>query len=723
MAGSLAMAKILVATFLAVVSASSSVDTSTMWAELDEHCSAGRCALHSGSVKMEDIANTTDCKGRLLAYEYSLKLIPDRAPQREVFDALELEHTCGVTPPKAISSPAKAVSAAAAAKGVMLRVGVPTFFVDASSGSDSNAGSAAKPFKTIARALKATRGNEAQQQKQQRQQQKQERGSSPRTIVLRAGIHYIGSTVELDARDSLLTIAADPTDLKAGKRAWISGGTLLDTKFQKWADAPNASANIWVSDIRADQVQGKGFLGLNTLSSSPPSSSSSATASASSSSDTHGRVTRARYPNGGVEECSGQGTGRCWNHGMKHWHKDLSCVGKARTVYVDLRDCDDEGKLVGGGGAPCKNTSAMWDTYNTYSNGHGGCCEIWSGDDSPYGPMGNYFCGNSSAGGWVGFDDPRGQNRAQGLSPAMPVGFDYDPEAYPFLKTMQDPAGAVMHVWRDQGWFVNMFEVASHDPKSEAVEFAMVTGRDGKTKHVKGGWQGGRGWQVNASAINSTKDDPHDYLLADQWMIENVKEALDAPNEWWFDAKARKLYLIPNATAQPEGRFVAVQLQTLISVNATKAAPARNVTIQGISFRDAGDIVMEPWGVPSGGDWGIYRGGAVFIEGCEGCVVQHCTFERIDGNGIFVSGYTRHTLLADNEFAWIGDSAMAAWGYTQENDGTDGQQPRFTNIERNYVREIGLIEKQSSAWFQAKACQTVVKDNVIFNVSRSGVAG
>ena len=46
--------------------------------------------------------------------------------------------------------------------------------------------------------------------------------------------------------------------------------------------------------------------------------------------------------------------------------------------------------------------------------------------------------------------------------------------------------------------------------------------------HVKGGWQGGRGWQVNASAINSTE---YEYLLAGQWMMENVMEALDSQNE------------------------------------------------------------------------------------------------------------------------------------------------------------------------------------------------
>jgi hypothetical protein len=50
--------------------------------------------------------------------------------------------------------------------------------------------------------------------------------------------------------------------------------------------------------------------------------------------------------------------------------------------------------------------------------------------------------------------------------------------------------------------------------------------------------------------------------------------------------------------------------------------------------------------VPSGGDWGLYRGGAIFIEGCEGCQVTHCLFERIDGNGVLVSGYNRNVKVS-----------------------------------------------------------------------------
>ena len=73
-----------------------------------------------------------------------------------------------------------------------------------------------------------------------------------------------------------------------------------------------------------------------------------------------------------------------------------------------------------------------------------------------------------------------------------------------------------------------------------------------------------------------------------------------------------------------------------------------------------------------------------------------------------VSGWNRNTSITDNEFSWLGASAIAGWGYTDENDGMAGLQPRFTYILRNIAREIGIIEKQSSFWFQAKACLTQV---------------
>jgi hypothetical protein len=64
--------------------------------------------------------------------------------------------------------------------------------------------------------------------------------------------------------------------------------------------------------------------------------------------------------------------------------------------------------------------------------------------------------------------------------------------------------------------------------------------------------------------------------------------------------------------------------------------------------------------------------------------VVHSSFIRVDNNAIMVSGYNRNTTMSDNNFAWLGLSAMAGWGYTDEMDGTDGQQPRYV-VNHRYV--------------------------------------
>ena len=57
-------------------------------------------------------------------------------------------------------------------------------------------------------------------------------------------------------------------------------------------------------------------------------------------------------------------------------------------------------------------------------------------------------------------------------------------------------------------------------------------------------------------------------------------------------------------------------------------------------------------------------------------------------------------------------------GYTDENDGMDGQQPRDTFVLRNYVHEFAHYQKQSSMWSNNKACLAQVEGNVVFNGPR-----
>jgi hypothetical protein len=93
----------------------------------------------------------------------------------------------------------------------------------------------------------------------------------------------------------------------------------------------------------------------------------------------------------------------------------------------------------------------------------------------------------------------------------------------------------------------------------------------------------------------------------------------------------------------------------------------------------------------------------------------------LDGNCIALSGYNRNSSFHRNDFSWIGDNIIGAWGVTNDWDGTSGLQPRYTYIEGNYVHDIGLYQLQSSLFFSGKSCQTFMRNNIVFNIPRAAI--
>ena len=327
-----------------------------------------------------------------------------------------------------------------------------------------------------------------------------------------------------------------------------------------------------------------------------------------------------------------------------------------------------------------KRTSS--ENFQQYQLGIGGPCMYFE-------PPAGYWCGNETyGGGAVTYKVPSGMVADKTTLPNSPY---------------NNPKGAVVQTWRPAHWASWMFEVGAYDSTSGTFNFS------------RGGFQGARGNKNGAEIV-----------------VENVMEELDSPNEWFYDEDSKTLYFFYNATSgtEPPGdtAYVVTQLKTLISINGTMSDPVEEVTIRGVNFRDTAYTYMDPHGMPSGGDWALERMGALFLEGTKNVTVDSCIFERLDGNGIMVSGYNRNTTIQGNEFAWIGSTAIAQWGYTSGTDvpgmgwdGTDGNQPRFSHVLYNFVHELGIWEKQSSFYFQAKSCQNLIMGNIFFNGPRAGI--
>ena len=121
------------------------------------------------------------------------------------------------------------------------------------------------------------------------------------------------------------------------------------------------------------------------------------------------------------------------------------------------------------------------------------------------------------------------------------------------------------------------------------------------------------------------------------------------------------------------------------------------------------------------GDWALERLGAVLIEGATNIEISDCHFTRIDGNAIFLSGYSRGVQILRNEFSLLGNNAIASWGKSVDYDGTGGQQPRRGLIYGNVAHDIGLEQKQSSFYFTAQSCENTLVGNIVYNIPRAAI--
>jgi len=537
-------------------------------------------------------------------------------------------------------------------------------------------GSFERPLSSAAEALKLSRSLPV--------------SSYNKTIVFLPGIHFLSETLELDGRDSGLTLTSS-----ASGKAWLSGAMEIpDDTVWRW----DCSLNLKVRVANLTNLL-QGFKVPKVQSLFSPNK----------------RLVRARFPNGDPElDQWGYNSPDRLKYSIAadqvlEWHKPPPGVVPNFTFF-DLRDNTDDPLR------PIKNDSTM-ELYNVYASGSGGvCADVW-------GPAADsYWCSNASDGGWAEVDrEAAVTGRLQ-----IPVGMTYNTTNAigERLKRWKDDAvGAIVHAWHSQSWAMHMFEIEA--AVEEKGEFHFAPG---------GGKQGARNWcrcdQCGYAGRwcgqhQDPPDNTDDRLISGTWMVENVLMELDKKGEFFFDPVTKHLYVYPNVTSDEEAtgdpmaglrglRFAL--LETLLQVRG-----AKDITISGLGFRDSSATFMSEWSAPSGGDWSLHRGGSLFLESVDSILVENCIFRRLDGNALFLSRRTRSVVVRRNIFEWLGESAIATWGETDDYNGLAANFPVGTVVEGNVMRELGIYEKQSSGIGHNKAARTLIHNNIIFNVPRAAI--
>jgi hypothetical protein len=223
--------------------------------------------------------------------------------------------------------------------------------------------------------------------------------------------------------------------------------------------------------------------------------------------------------------------------------------------------------------------------------------------------------------------------------------------------------------------------------------------------------------------------------------VENIFEELDAPGEWFHDRTGGWIYFKPlDGKRPPAAGFRAARLESLVRIEG-KRAPAKNIRIQDLAFRDTEPTFLKATEPLLRSDWKFYRVGAVTIENASAVVVSNSDFSELGGNAIVVSGHASQVRIAGNHLRAIGGTAIAFVGRPeavrsplfeyQESlelsaiDRTPGpksdQYPRDSVAEDNLIHDIGLVDKQAAGVEIAMAARISIAHNSIYQVPRAGI--
>ena len=275
-----------------------------------------------------------------------------------------------------------------------------------------------------------------------------------------------------------------------------------------------------------------------------------------------------------------------------------------------------------------------------------------------------------------------------------------------------DPTGGYYHAMHPALWGDFTWRITGKDTNGEV--------------QLEGGWQNNRGaaahWQLH--------------------FVENIFEELDAPGEWFLNAKTHTLYFYPPAGLDLKKAVVeATRLRTLVEFHGDQAHPVKWITLRGLTFHQAARTVMDTREPLVRTDWAIYRGGAIFFNGAEDCALEDSFIDQVGGNAVFVNNYNRRVTICGTQIAKAGASGICFVGDPQaarsplfnyyqthkleEIDRTPGPKsdnyPADCLVDDCLIHLTGRVEKQTAGVEIDLAQNITVRHCSIYDLPRSGI--
>lgn len=270
------------------------------------------------------------------------------------------------------------------------------------------------------------------------------------------------------------------------------------------------------------------------------------------------------------------------------------------------------------------------------------------------------------------------------------------------LPAISDPEDAFVHV--ASSWVDIMYTVDSVSEDGNDYKFVVDSNR------------------LKATTKNEAFSGNHTIVdKGDKFYIENAKELLDNPGEFYFDkdADSKVLYYMPRSGENMETAVVEAAISdSLVNISGSRDNHVKNIILSGIKFENATYANMYANGFTTAQaqvvklDSDTFIQGSIWVNYADSIEISDCEFTGITKPAIsFVEGVLDSTVTR-NKFSNIGNSAVVVGTNNHEELEYAGEE----RCERNTISD-NVIYKPAQIFrgSPAIACYYVIDTDIVHN--------
>ena len=198
-----------------------------------------------------------------------------------------------------------------------------------------------------------------------------------------------------------------------------------------------------------------------------------------------------------------------------------------------------------------------------------------------------------------------------------------------------------------------------------------------------------------------------------RYWIENTRDALDEPGEWYLDTNTATLYYWPipgdNLTRDAA---IAPALEQLVRIE-----NSRDLVFRGLDFRHS------EWSMPAAGYAGrqaaIEAPSAIEATGAENVTIDRCTFSQMGGYAVWFGRGSRHNRVTANEIYDMGGGGIKIG----ETDIPESAGQNFENtVTDNDIHDLGLVYPSAVGIWVGQSSRNSISHNHIHDLSYTAIS-